>query len=124
MLENHLHISGPRYAKESGLIWYMQKHTLSKEDEVTAEAHDELMQDDHLHGKVGHSAHGHIAHRHFRGYSIVMQPLGDLSYMDILPQRGENHNNYITFISEHYILANFGGRFLIFDLKGHFQGPV
>ena len=72
MLENHLHVSGPRYAKESGLIWYMQKHTLSKEDEATAESHDELMQDDHKHGKVGHSAHGHQGHRHFRGYSIVM----------------------------------------------------
>ena len=23
MIENHLHISGPRYAKESGLIWYI-----------------------------------------------------------------------------------------------------
>lgn len=24
MIENHLHVSGPRYAKESGMIWYMQ----------------------------------------------------------------------------------------------------
>ena len=24
MVDNHLHVSGPRYAKESGLIWYMQ----------------------------------------------------------------------------------------------------
>lgn len=24
MIDNHLHVSGPRYAKESGLIWYMQ----------------------------------------------------------------------------------------------------
>ena len=72
MLENHLHVSGPRYAKESGLIWYMQKHTLAKEDEMTAEAHDELMQDDHMHGKVGHSAHGNKGHHHHRGYSIVM----------------------------------------------------
>lgn len=24
MIDNHLHISGPCYAKESGLIWYMQ----------------------------------------------------------------------------------------------------
>ena len=27
MIENHLHIAGPRYAKESGLIWYMEKHS-------------------------------------------------------------------------------------------------
>lgn len=26
MLENHLHVSGPRYAKESGLIWYIQQY--------------------------------------------------------------------------------------------------
>ena len=26
MIDNHLHVSGPRYAKESGLIWYMQQY--------------------------------------------------------------------------------------------------
>ncbi len=33
MLDNHEHVSGPRYAKESGLIWYMQKHGSVEDDE-------------------------------------------------------------------------------------------
>lgn len=35
MLENHLCISGPRYAKESGLIWYIQQNASSLNDHVT-----------------------------------------------------------------------------------------
>jgi hypothetical protein len=64
------------------------------------------------------------ASSHFKGYSIVMQPLGDLSYIDLLPQKGENHNNFITFINNHNILVNYSGRYLIFDLKGAFLGQV
>ena len=26
MIDNHLHVSGHRYAKESGLIWYMEQY--------------------------------------------------------------------------------------------------
>jgi len=33
MQENHLHVSGPRYAKESGLIWYIQQYAANIEDE-------------------------------------------------------------------------------------------
>lgn len=53
-----------------------------------------------------------------------MQPLGDLSYLDLLPQRGENNNNFTTFVTDKDILINFSGRYLIFDLKGSFQGQV
>jgi len=33
MFDNHLHISGPRYAKESGLIWYMQQHAKMEDED-------------------------------------------------------------------------------------------
>lgn len=32
MQENHLHVSGPNYAKESGLIWYMQQYATKLAD--------------------------------------------------------------------------------------------
>lgn len=39
MLENHLFTSGPRYAKESGLIWYIQKYADNIQD---ADGDDEM----------------------------------------------------------------------------------
>lgn len=53
-----------------------------------------------------------------------MQPLGDLSFLDLLPQRGENNNNFITILNEKHILVNYSGRYMIFDFKGTFQGTV
>lgn len=109
MLENHLHVSGPRYAKECGMIWYMQKH---------AGLEDEQDKEDEFFGAIDHS------HSHFKGYSVIMQPLGDLSFLDLLPQRGENNNNFTTFVSDELILMNYSGRYLIFNLKGSFQGKI
>lgn len=111
MIENHLHVSGPRYAKESGMIWYMQQHAALAED-------DEHDHDDEV------DFGGDHGHSHFKGYSVVMQPLGDLSYVDLLPQRGVNNNNFITFISEEHIMVNYSGRYLIFSLVGQFLGQV
>lgn len=71
MQENHLHVSGPRYATESGLIWYMEKHANLKDDN----------QNDDFFGMGGDP----FSTGQFKGYSVVMQPLGDLSYMDLLP---------------------------------------
>ena len=53
-----------------------------------------------------------------------MQPLGDLSYIDLLPQRGSNNNNFVSFINDKNIIMNFSGRYLIFNLKGSFVGQV
>jgi len=39
MIENHLHVSGPNYAKESGLIWYMQQYA-SKIADTEEDDHD------------------------------------------------------------------------------------
>ena len=71
MLDNHLHVSGPRYAKESGLIWYMQKHGSVEDDENTN------VKDHHHHAQEDNT--------NFKGYSIVMMPLADLSFIDLLP---------------------------------------
>jgi len=60
----------------------------------------------------------------FKGYSVVMQPLGDLSYLDLLPQRGENNNNFVTFLTDQHVMVNYSGRYLIFNLKGQFIGAV
>ena len=108
MIDNHLHIGGPRYAKESGMIWYTEKHSM---------ANDGDNMDNFDMNPFGMSDH-------FRGYSVVMQPLGDLSYLDLLPQRGENNNNFVTFTGDNFILMNYSGRYLVFDLKGTFLGKV
>lgn len=112
MLENHLHVSGPRYAKETGAIWYIEQFAANI-SEVPME--DEEGAD----GKI--DTHSHC---HFKGFSVVMQPLGDLSYIDLLPQRGENHNNFVSFVTDETVLVNYSGRYLMFDLKGAFLGPI
>mmetsp|Transcript_1797 Transcript_1797/g.2555 ORF Transcript_1797/g.2555 Transcript_1797/m.2555 type:complete len:208 (+) Transcript_1797:3003-3626(+) len=68
MLENHLHVSGPRYAKESGMIWYIQQYAANIQDDTEG---------DELNMLSNQQA--------FKGFSVVMQPLGDLSYLDLLP---------------------------------------
>lgn len=61
----------------------------------------------------------------FKGYSVVIQPLGDLSYVDLLPQRGDkNKQNFATFVTDNDIMINFSGRFLIFSPQGLFKGQV
>lgn len=49
-----------------------------------------------------------------------MQPLADLSYMDLLPQHGENNNNFVTFVDEEHVMINYGGQYLIFNQRGFF----
>lgn len=71
MIDNHLHVSGPRYAKECGMIWYMQQHSLLADDTVE----DDFFMNENSFGE----------HSHFKGYSVIMQPLGDLSFLDLLP---------------------------------------
>ena len=110
MIDNHLHIGGPRYAKESGMIWYVEKHSMA--DDGKGDNNDPMDMNPFGMNDV------------FRGYSVVMQPLGDLSYLDLLPQRGENNNNFVTFYGDNFILMNYSGRYLVFDLKGSFQGKV
>ena len=78
MVDGHLHISGPRYAKESGLIWYMQQHAMLENTGGDGHHHD--------HDPFGLETS--LPGFHFKGYSVVMLPLGDLSYIDLLPQRG------------------------------------
>lgn len=63
-------------------------------------------------------------HTNFKGFSIVMQPLADLSFIDLLPQRGENNKNFVSFLDAEHIMVNYSGRYLIFDLKGVFKGAV
>lgn len=110
MIDNHLHVSGPRYAKESGLIWYMQSYATNLQEESSGGDDEDFFD---IAGSVP-----------FRGYSVIMQPLADESYIDLLPQRGSNNNNFVSFINDKNIMMNFSGRYLIFNLKGQFSGQV
>ena len=51
---------------------------------------------------------------------IVMQPKGDLSFVECLPIHKTNHNNFFSYIGPDRIMASYGGRFMIFDKLGNF----
>ena len=55
---------------------------------------------------------------YFKGHSIILQPLGDASFLDILPQYGKNNNNFMTFLSDDRILVRYAGNFIVLDTKG------
>ena len=93
MLENHVHISGPVKANNCGMIYTMQQFSLDMagddEDNKTDFFQDNQEDNDaskpfslkntmSLLGPKG-------SEKDFKGFSIVMQPLGDLSFMDLLP---------------------------------------
>ena len=58
----------------------------------------------------------------FKGFSVILKPLANLSYVDILPQLKENHNNFSSYIDKEYILVRHSGRFFIFHNDGSFLG--
>lgn len=58
----------------------------------------------------------------FKGFSIIMQPISDLSYIDLIPQLTKNHNNFSSYIDSEHILIRFSGRFLIYHHNGKYCG--
>ena len=60
----------------------------------------------------------------FKGFSVMMKPIADLSYIDILPQLRENYNNFSSYIDSQHIMVRFSGRFLIFHNSGQYIGQV
>ena len=60
----------------------------------------------------------------FKGFSVMMKPLADLSYVDFLPQLRNNYNNFSTYIDSNHILVRFSGRFLVFHSSGSYMGQV
>ena len=118
MLENHTFISGPKVARGTGMIYYLEKYE-NIEDEVDDDDKTNKEQNE-----VENIFKMAVIEKSFKGFSIVMQPLADLSYIDILPQLTKNHNNFSTYIDSDHILLRFSGRFLIFHSNGKYCGQV
>jgi len=53
-----------------------------------------------------------------------MMPKADLSFVECLPLAKHNNNNFFSFIAPDRVMANYGGRYLVFDTKGTFMGNV
>jgi hypothetical protein len=60
----------------------------------------------------------------FGANCIVMQPKGDLSFVECLPHHKVNYNNFFSYIGPDRIMACYGGRYLIFDKQGTYYGNV
>ena len=53
-----------------------------------------------------------------------MMPKADLSFVECLPLAKQNNNNFFSFIAPDRVMAQYGGRFLVFDTRGNFNGCV
>ena len=117
MSENHKFIQGPKVAKGTGMIYYLEKYDNigNEEDDKDAGAEE---------AQITTMLNKQATAKDFKGFSVVMKPLADLSYLDILPKLRENYNNFSSYIDSHHILVRFSGRFLIFHNNGSYIGPV
>lgn len=74
--KDHKHIQGPKKAKSTGMIWYIEQY-------------DTDFTDDKRPDKVESSAKNLVQNAKFaskfKGYSVMLKPPADLSFIDILP---------------------------------------
>ena len=77
MAENHKFIQGPKKAKGTGMIYYLEKYDDKsiQEDQAANPEENEIQ---NLLDKAEHA-------NEFKGFSVMLKPLADLSYIDILP---------------------------------------
>lgn len=45
-----------------------------------------------------------------------MQPKADLSFVECLPMFHENNNNFFSFFEKDKVIAQYGGKFLVFNV--------
>ena len=117
MAEDHKFIQGPKVAKGTGMIFYLEKYEslgLNEEEDAGNPEEDQVTS---MFNKAATA-------KDFKGFSVMMKPLADLSYIDFLPQLRHNYNNFSTYIDSNHILVRFSGRFLIFHNSGQYMGQV
>ena len=116
MAENHKFIEGPKQAKNTGMIYYLEQFECSNNDYGPVEEDD---------NNDAHSEYSNeLSKKDFKGFSIVLTPPADRSFLEILPQFNENFNNFISYIDSKNIIARYSGRFFVFHSKGQFLGQV
>lgn len=49
-----------------------------------------------------------------------MMPKADLSFVECLPMFPKNNNNFVSFFEKELLMANYGGKFLVFSKTGKF----
>ena len=74
--KDHKHIQGPLKAKSTGMIWYIEQYDTDFTEEKRPD-------------KVESSAKNLVQNAKFiskfKGYSVMLKPPADLSFIDILP---------------------------------------
>ena len=60
----------------------------------------------------------------FKGYSVMLKPLADLSFIDILPTNDGKKQIFSSYIDEEHILTRYSGRFFVFHNNGKYLGQV
>ena len=120
MAENHKFIQGPKKAKGTGMIYYLEKYDTNLSNIQDDQGADPTsnVEETELQNLLDKAT----SSNEFRGFSVMLKPLADLSYMDILPQFKENYNNFSSYIDQEHILVRHSGRFFVFHNGGQFCG--
>ena len=116
MAEDHKFIEGPKQAKNTGMIYYLEQYECSNNDYGPVE------EDDNNDAQSNYS--NELSKKDFKGFSIVLTPPADRSFLEILPQFNTNYNNFVSYIDSENIIARYSGRFFVFHNKGQFLGQV
>ena len=111
MAEDHKFIEGPKRANGTGMIYYLEQYDCDQNDGAYEKD---------KHNDSGNSS----SSSEFKGYSIMLTPLASQSFIDVLPQFKENHNNFMSYIDKELILTRHSGRFFVFHNTGQFLGQV
>lgn len=96
-ITNYEQLCGPQKAINSGLIYSIE---------------------------VQKSTKGLKPEENFGKFAVVVRPKADLSFVQCLPLSKENNNNFFSFIGFGRVMAQYGGRFLVFDRHANFLGEV
>ena len=115
MAPDHKFIEGPKQAKYTGMIYYLEQYEDSSNDYGPVEGEEEEVQ-----SILSHE----LTKKDFKGFSIVLTTPADRSFIEILPQLNKNYNNFISYIDGENILARYSGRFFIFHNNGEFLGQI
>ena len=115
MAENHKFIQGPKRAKGTGMVYYLEQYDGALQDDQAANPEE---------NEVQNLLERAVTASEFKGFSVMLKPLADLSYIDVLPQFKENHNNFSSYIDQEHILVRHSGRFFVFHHDGRYCGQA
>ena len=102
-------------SKGSGMVWYIEQYDTKLIEDKTSLQNDSYSQN---------LTQNNNEATEFKGFSAILKPRAELSFIDILPTGDGKHCIFSSYIDDEYILTRYSGRFFVFHHKGKYLGQV